>query len=74
MSINKKLKSDVFKLSPKQIKRDEDGLRYIPICSYGWHIGIIRDETKCLELKCKHYERHYLNSRNYFNEVKKWNY
>lgn len=61
-----KLETKIMKITNGTIKFDENGNKYIPVCSYHWHIGIIGREEICLNRKCRHYERHYLNSNKMF--------
>lgn len=52
------LESKVFKFKHSNIKEDESG-KYIPICHYHWHRGLIQDEEVCLKRNCDHYDRLY---------------
>ena len=52
------LEHNVLKLSKGLTKTDNKG-EYIPFCTYHWHFGIIKNETKCLEYDCSHYRRLY---------------
>lgn len=57
------LESKVLKFKRSFIKEDENGNKYVPICQYSWHKGIILDENVCLTRKCDHYERLYFKTR-----------
>ena len=62
------LVSKVLRISPKRILEDEEG-KYIPICSYGWHIGIIKDINVCETRKCKYYQKYRLESKDWGNPI-----
>lgn len=47
----------------RYIQRDDEGFFYIPICNYVKHLGIIKDETCCIERSCNNYERYYFKSQ-----------
>lgn len=51
------LTSKVLKISPKLFLSDSDG-DYIPICSFSYHVGIIKDENVCITRECRHYQRY----------------
>ena len=55
------LESKVAKFKNSDIHKDKDGKKYIPICQYHWHRGIVRDEEVCLTRKCDHYDRLYFS-------------
>ena len=44
--------------------RDEDNLRFIPYCDFGFHQGVICTSDKyseCEQRRCKHYYRLYIS-------------
>lgn len=54
----KRLESKVMKVGDL-VKQDLFG-KYIPICCFERHYGIIIREEVCLERQCKHYDKFYL--------------
>ncbi|MFW6025504.1 MAG: hypothetical protein ACOCRX_04110 [Candidatus Woesearchaeota archaeon] len=57
------LESVVLKLPKDAIGKDEYG-RYIMMCNYSWHIGIVMDEEVCNNRKCKYRKKFYLENDN----------
>ena len=55
------LESKVAKFNHGDIKRDEHKKRYVPICNYIWHPGIIKNEAVCESRNCHHYFRAYID-------------
>ena len=55
--LENKVRTKILKFRPS---RDKEG-RYIPICNYSWHTGVITSDDKiCIKRRCRHYEKHYL--------------
>jgi hypothetical protein len=67
--MSKNLEHNVLKLHKNLTRKDELG-EYIPFCTYHWHLGIIRDETKCLDYGCSHYKKFYYNPKCLLEDVK----
>ena len=67
--MSKNLEHNILKLHKNLTRKDELG-EYIPFCTYHWHLGIIRDETKCLDYGCSHYKKFYYNPKCLLEEVK----
>ena len=60
--MKKNLEHNVLKLHKGLTRKDDKG-NYIPFCTYHWHFGIIKDETKCEEYHCNHYKKLYYNTK-----------
>ena len=60
--MKKNLEHNVLKLHKGLIRKDDVG-NYIPFCTYHWHIGIIKDDSKCLEYDCNHYRKLYYDNK-----------
>jgi len=41
--------------------RDENGERYIPLCDFGWHQGVVLKPEVCEKRNCIHYRKVYIN-------------
>ncbi|HKL24259.1 MAG TPA: hypothetical protein VJ912_02915 [Candidatus Nanoarchaeia archaeon] len=57
------LASKVLKIPPELSYEDDKG-RYIPYCDHEPHKGIIIDENVCINRRCNHYYRFYINKEN----------
>ena len=70
-----KLEKNVFKMHKELFHKEKDILdrngnviakplerrQYIAFCNYRWHRGIIKNESLCLERKCRHYRKLYID-------------
>ncbi len=59
---NDGLVSKVMKLNSEFISSDNHG-RYIPFCDFGYHRGIIVDESVCKFRHCNHYYKLYIGAK-----------
>lgn len=53
---NKSLENRIIETKPQ---KDNNG-RYIPYCSFGFHMGIPTQPYECETRKCTHYRRLYI--------------
>jgi len=56
------LVSKVMKLNPNFIVSDNQG-KYLPYCDFGYHRGLIRDESVCRKRRCTNYYKLYIKKR-----------
>ena len=48
------------KVIPVKAEKDSDDKKFIPICSYGMHIGIVKNYWVCEKRQCSHYIKLFL--------------
>jgi len=53
------LESKVMKLNSSFIVSDKFG-RYLPYCDFGFHRGLIKDESVCRKRHCSNYYKLYI--------------
>ena len=59
------LVSKIMKIPKGVLKHDDDDKLYVPMCNNSFHVGVIMREDVCVERKCKHYSRAYINNTEY---------
>jgi hypothetical protein len=65
------LESKVFRFG-NMLKSDRENDKYLPICNFHSHYGIILDENVCFIRNCNHYKRVYIETGINVKEAKKY--